>query len=74
MNKDMRKIAYKINNQDMEQIAFDSLTVNLCAAFCPLVSFSVNLSAISWLSYFTTWPDYYTSLQSWLLTCHLVCL
>lgn len=46
MNKDMNKIAYKINHQDMEQIAFDSLTVNLFAAFCPFVSFFVNLSAI----------------------------
>lgn len=39
MNKDMEKIAYKINNQDMEQIASDSLTVNLFAVFCPFVSF-----------------------------------
>ena len=46
MNKDMGKIAYKINNQDMEKIAFDSLTVNLCAVFCLFVSFFVNLSAI----------------------------
>ena len=62
MNKDMGKIAYKINNQDMEKIAFDSLTVNLFAAFCPFVSFFVNLSAI-WsylklsLSYLILTPD-----------------
>ena len=30
----------------MEQIAFDSLTVNLFAVFCPFASFPVNLSAI----------------------------
>lgn len=42
----MEKISYKINNQDMEKIASDSLTVNLCAVFWPFVSFFVNLSAI----------------------------
>lgn len=36
MNKDMKKIAYKINNQDMEKIASDSLTVNLFAVFLPV--------------------------------------